>query len=72
MLSMVGWTQQEVIVAFGSSAVCVMVGYQPWAREYFREEEENVKGNGPTVDFDCQIERVTVELHSVVFPSVVV
>lgn len=69
---MVGWTQQEVMVAFGNSAVCVMVRCQPWAREHFREEKENVKGNGPTVDFDCQIERVMVELNSVMFPSVVV
>lgn len=69
---MVGWTQQEVIVAFGNSAVCMMARYQPWATEHFREEEKNVKGNGPTVDFDCQIERATVELHSVVLPSVVV
>lgn len=58
-------------MAFGNSAVSVLVRYQPWAGEHFREEE-NVKGNGPTVDFDCQIERVTVELHSIVFPSVVV
>lgn len=69
---MVGWTQQEVIVAFGNSAVSVLVRYQPWAGEHFREEKENVKANGPTVDFDCQIERVTVELRSIVFPSVVV
>lgn len=70
--AMVGWTQEEVIVAFGSSAVSVMVRYQPWAQEHFREEKENVKRSGPTVAFDCQIEGVTVELHSVVFPSVVV
>lgn len=25
---MVGWTQQEVMVAFGNSAVCVMVGLE--------------------------------------------
>lgn len=59
-------------MAFGNSAVCVMARYQPWTREHFREEKDNVKGNGPTVGFDCHIERVTVELHSVVFPSVVV
>ena len=61
----VGWIQQEVIAAFVNSAVCVMVKRQPWARESFREEEKGKKkGNGPTLDFDFQIKRVTVGLNS--------
>lgn len=31
---------------WGNSAVWVMVRYQPWTREHFREEKDNVKGNG--------------------------
>lgn len=60
-----GWIQQEVIAVFVNSAVCVMVKHQPWAGESFGGEEKGKKkGNGPAVDFDFQIKRVTVGFNS--------
>lgn len=57
-----GMSQQKVTVAFVSSAVCVVAECHLWAGESFTEGE--LKGNGPPVDFDFQIKRVTLGLTS--------
>jgi len=51
LFARVGWVQQQVIVAFVNSAVCLMVKHQPWAGESFRRGEEEEKGKWTNCGF---------------------